>query len=192
MTQKYGSASNPAGCATPVLGMGNTCADGENYGVSGILPSNEPGTGPVNTWLPLAQRRPLYQLNHDLDTQTSGTNSIGVGKYDALQASVRERPTDGLEFMASYTWGKALSDNVGYYGVGWGQTAVQGFYYLDSTDPLRDYGPSPYDVRHMFSFAANYELPFGKGKKHDMSGAADAALEAGGSTRFSTPTPAWR
>ena len=78
--------------------------------------------------------------------------------------------------MASYTWAKALSDNVGYYGVGWGQTAVQGFYYLDSTDPLRDYGPSPYDVRHMFSVAANYELPFGKGKKHDMSGAADAAL----------------
>jgi hypothetical protein len=28
----------------------------------------------------------------------------------------------------------------------------------------------------MFSVAANYELPFGKGKKHDMSGAADAAL----------------
>ena len=78
--------------------------------------------------------------------------------------------------MASYTWAKALSDNVGLYGVGWGQTAVQGFYYLDSTDPLRDYGPSPYAVRHMFSLAANYELPFGKGKKHDMSGAADAAL----------------
>ena len=105
-------------------------------------------------------------LNPDLDTQTSGTNSIGVGKYDALQASLRQRPTDGLEFLASYTYGKALSDNVGYYGVGWGQTAVQGFYYLDSSDPLRDYGPSPYDVRHMFSLAANYELPFGKGRKH--------------------------
>ena len=93
-----------------------------------------------------------------------------MGKYDALQASVRQRPTDGLEFLASYTYGKALSDNVGYYGVGWGQTAVQGFYYMDSSDPLRDYGPSPYDVRHMFSLAANYELPFGKGKKHDLSG----------------------
>jgi len=135
-----------------------------------------PGTGPVDTWAPLAQRRPLYQLNHDLDTQTSGTNSIGVGKYDALQASLRQRASDGLEFMASYTYGKALSDNVGYYGVGWGQTAVQGFYYMDSSDPLRDYGPSPYDVRHMFSFAANYELPVGKGKKHNLSGPADLVL----------------
>jgi hypothetical protein len=34
---------------------------------------------------------------------------------------------------------------------------------MDNSDPLRDYGPSPYDVRHI-SVAANYELPFGKGK----------------------------
>ena len=136
----------------------------------------EPGPGPVDTWLPLAQRRPLYQLNPDLGYANSGTNSIGVGKYDALQASVRERYSDGLEFMASYTYGKALSDNIGYYGVGWGQTAVQGFYYMDNSDPLRDYGPSPYDVRHLFSIAANYELPVGKGKKHNLSGPADFVL----------------
>ena len=136
----------------------------------------QPDPGPVSTWRPLEQRRPLFQLNHDLDTATSGTNSIGVGKYDALQASLRQRPVEGLEFLASYTFGKALSDNIGYYGVGWGQTAVQGFYYMDSSDPLRDYGPSPYDVRHMFSVAANYELPFGKGKKYDLSGPADVAF----------------
>ncbi len=135
----------------------------------------EPDPGPVSTWRPLDQRRPLYPLNPNVGT-TSGTNSIGVGKYDALQASVRQRPVEGLEFLASYTYGKALSDNVGYYGVGWGQTSVQGFYYLDSTDPLRDYGPSPYDVRHLFSLAANYELPFGKGRKYDMSGAKDVIL----------------
>jgi outer membrane receptor protein involved in Fe transport len=126
----------------------------------------EADPGPVSTWRPLAQRRPLYQLNPNLDTQTSGTNSIGVGKYDALQASVRQRAGEGLEFLASYTYGKALSDNVGYYGVGWGQTAGQGYYYLDSSNPLKDYGPSPYDMRHVFSFSANYELPFGKDRKY--------------------------
>jgi hypothetical protein len=140
----------------------------------------EPDPGPVETWRPLAQRRPLYQLNSDLDTATSGTNSIGVGKYDALQASVRQRPTDGLEFLASYTWSKALSDNVGYYGVGWGQTAGQGYYYLDSTNPLKDYGPSPYDMRHVFSFAANYDLPFGKDRKYGSDwGPAQNALLGG-------------
>ncbi len=139
----------------------------------------EPDPGPVSGWRPLAERRPLYQLNTDLDGPTSGTNSIGVGKYDALQASVRQRQSDGLEFLASYTWSKALSDNVGYYGVGWGQTAGQGYYYLDSTDPLRDYGPSPYDMRHMFSFAANYDLPFGKDRKYGTDSGALAERLAG-------------
>ena len=138
----------------------------------------EADPGPVSTWRPLAQRRPLYQLNTDLDGPTSGTNSIGIGKYDALQASVRQRPTDGLEFLASYTWSKALSDNAGYYGVNGTQTAIQGWYYLDSTDPLRDYGRSTYDMRHVFSFAANYDLPFGKDRKYgsDWGPAQNAVL----------------
>ncbi|PYQ12860.1 MAG: hypothetical protein DMF80_18220 [Acidobacteria bacterium] len=136
-----------------------------------------PGTGPPDTWAPLDQRRPLYHLNPDIGV-TSGTNSIGVGAYDALQASLRQRPTEGLEFLASYTYGKALSDNVGYYGVGWSQTAGQGYYYLDSNHPLKDYGPSPYDIRHNFSLGANYEVPFGKGRKigSDWSGVKNAIL----------------
>jgi len=85
---------------------------------------------------------------------------------------------EGLEFLGSFTYGKALSDNIGYYGVGWGQTAVQGFYYLDSTNPLRDYGPSPYDVRRTFSFSTNWQLPIGRGRKigKDWNRGADAAL----------------
>jgi hypothetical protein len=136
-----------------------------------------PDPGPVSTWRPLDQRRPLFALNPSIGT-TSGTNSIGVGAYDAVQASVRQRPAEGLEFLASFTYGKALSDNIGYYGVGWGQTAVQGFYYLDSSHPLRDYGQSPYDVRRMFSLATNYELPIGKNRKigANWGRAADALM----------------
>jgi hypothetical protein len=137
----------------------------------------EADPGPVSTWRPLDQRRPLFPLNPNIGV-TSGTNSIGVGAYDALQTSLRQRPTEGLEFLASYTYSKALSDNVGYYGVGWGQGSGQGYYYLDSTDPLRDYGPSPYDMRHNFSLAGSYELPFGKGRKFgsDWSGARNVLL----------------
>ncbi|MFI4942508.1 MAG: TonB-dependent receptor domain-containing protein [Burkholderiales bacterium] len=133
-----------------------------------------PGSGDPSTWAPLQQRRPLYPLNPDIGT-TSGTNSIGVGAYDALQVSLRERSKGGLEFLASYTYGKAMADNVGYYGTG---TAIQGWYYLDSTDPLKDYGPAPTDVKHAFSFAANYEVPFGKGRKNgsDWSGLKNAVL----------------
>ena len=137
----------------------------------------KPGTGPASTWAPIDQRRPLYPLNPDIGV-TSGTNSIGVGAYDAVQASLRQRPTEGLEFLASYTYSKALSDNVGYYGVGWSQTAGQGYYYLDSYHPLKDYGPSPYDMKHNFSLAGNYQLPIGKGRKvgSDWTGAKNAIL----------------
>jgi Carboxypeptidase regulatory-like domain len=137
----------------------------------------EPGSGDPSTWAPLQQRRPLYGLNPNIGT-TSGTNSIGIGAYDGLQASVRQRSKGGLEFLASYTYSKSLSDNVGYYGTGWGQTGAQGYYYMDSTDPLRDYGRSTYDARHNFTFAGTYEIPFGRGRKSgaDMKGLGQAIL----------------
>jgi len=135
----------------------------------------EPDPGPVSTWRPLDQRRPLFALNPNIGV-TSGTNSIGVGAYDALQASLRQRPTEGLEFLASYTYSKALSDNVGYYGVGWSQTAGQGYYYLDGSNPLKDYGPSPYDMRQNFSLATIYELPFGRVRGGNAMGAKNAVL----------------
>src|SRR4051794_23255076 len=135
----------------------------------------EPDPGPVDTWRPLDQRRPLFGLNPNIGV-TSGTNSIGIGAYDALQTSLRQRPTDGLEFLASYTYSKALSDNVGYYGVGFGQTSGQGYYYLDSTNPRKDYGPSPYDMRHNFSRATIYELPYGRASAGKAVTAKEAVL----------------
>lgn len=45
----HATASVPASCASPVLLPGNTCTDGETYAVSGVIPSNEPGTGPPCT-----------------------------------------------------------------------------------------------------------------------------------------------
>jgi len=136
-----------------------------------------PGVGDPSTWAPIQERRVLYPLNPNIGT-TSGTNSIGIGAYDGLQASLRQRAKGGLEFLASYTYSKSLSDNVGYYGTGWGQTGAQGYYYLDSTDPRRDYGRSTYDARHNFTLAGTYELPFGKGRKvgSDWSGAKNAFL----------------
>jgi hypothetical protein len=135
----------------------------------------EPDPGPVSTWRPLDQRRPLFALNPNIGV-TSGTNSIGIGAYDALQASLRQRPTEGLEFLASYTYSKALSDNVGYYGVGWSQTAGQGYYYLDSSNPRNDFGPSPYDMKHNFSLATIYEVPYGKARGGTATGVRDAVL----------------
>src|SRR6185295_9561663 len=55
---------------------------------------------------------------------------------------------------------------------------AQGYYYMDSTDPRRDYGRSTYDARHNFTLAGTYEIPFGRGRKSgaDMKGLGQAIL----------------
>ena len=121
----------------------------------------------MSTWRPLDAAAAALSAEPDRIGPTSGTNSIGVGAYDALQASVRQRSTDGLEFLASYTYSKALSDNVGYYGVGWGADRDPGLL-LPRQHAIRcgtTAGPLT-TCGTVFSFAANYELPFGKGRKN--------------------------
>jgi hypothetical protein len=132
----------------------------------------EPDPGSVRTRLPLDQRRPLYPLNPNIGV-TSGTKSIGIGAYDALQASLRQRATEsGLEFLASYTYRKSLSDNVGYYGVGWGQTAGQDYYYMAA--PIRgwtmDRRPTTCGTTSAWSATTRY--PSARGGSTGATGAA--------------------
>jgi hypothetical protein len=121
-----------------------------------------PGTGDPSTWAPLAQRRPLYQ-EQPLITTIATTASVARSNYNALQASVRQRAWHGLEFMASYTFGKILTNNLGYYGSSF--TAGEGAYWMNAYEPEWNYGRAFFDVRHNFVLAFNYELPFGKGMK---------------------------
>ncbi len=77
---------------------------------------------------------------------------------------VRGRPwrklydSTGLTFIGSYTWGHALG------------TAPSGPD-INEFQPIRDvrhfeadYGPTGYDLRHIYSFSWSYELPIGHGK----------------------------
>jgi hypothetical protein len=134
-----------------------------------------PGTGDPATWAPLQQRRPLYQYN-PLLTNMAVTASVARSNYNALQASVRQRAWHGLEFMASYTFGKVLTNNLGYYGSSY--TAGEGAYWMNAYEPEWNYGRAFFDVRHNFVLAFNYELPFGKGMKwgSEWGGLTDAIL----------------
>jgi hypothetical protein len=131
--------------------------------------------GDPTTWAPLDTRRPLYRAL-PLVTNISTTASRGRSNYNALQASVRQRDWKGLEFMASYTFGKILTNNLGYYGSA--GVASEGAYWVNAYDPAANYGLAFHDVRHNFVFAANYELPLGKDKTwgSHWSGLADAIL----------------
>jgi hypothetical protein len=134
-----------------------------------------PGTGPASTWLPLQQRRPLFSV-YPLVTQISGTDSWAVSNYNALQAGARRRHSNGLEFLASYTWSKTMTDNLGYYGSG--GVAAQGAYSGNNYNRHDyNYGPAFFDARHNITTSAIYELPFGRNRAgQGWNGLVDAAL----------------
>ena len=134
-----------------------------------------PGTGDPSTWLPADQRRPLY-ATAPLITNISTTAARGRSDYNALQASMRQRYSDGLEFLASYTLSRTRTNNLWYYGSG--GVAAEGAYWMNTYEPEWNYGPAFFDARHNFVFSANYELPYGKGRKYgtDASALVDAIL----------------
>ncbi len=107
-----------------------------------------PGPGPVRDRLPYPQfstlRSPL---------------SIGRSNYNALQLTGRKLyDSTGLTFIGSYTWGKAL-------GTGASGPEINEFQPIrDVRNFEADYGPTNYDLRHIYSFSWSYELPIGHGK----------------------------
>jgi hypothetical protein len=73
----------------------------------------------------------------------------------------------------NYTWSHMLSNQD---SSGWG--SLQGATpYQRAYAPMANYGPSNFDVRHMFKAYAAYDLPFGRGRQFaNTSKALDAAI----------------
>jgi hypothetical protein len=96
--------------------------------------------------------------------------------YNGLQAGLRKRFSHGVEFQASYTYSKTLTDNLGYYG----STGVNaaGAYWQNAYDRHGDWGRSFFDATHVFSLGGYYDLPFGKTRAFGKTwgGLADAVL----------------
>ena len=135
-----------------------------------------PGTGPVSTWLPLQQRRPLFARAPAI-TNISTTAARGRSNYNALQTGIRQRLKDGLEFLGSYTLSRAMTNNLGYYGGGI-VVAASGAYWQNAYDPESEYGPAFFDATHNFVLSGNYELPVGRDQRwgSGWSPLADAVL----------------
>jgi hypothetical protein len=135
-----------------------------------------PGVGDPATWAPKPTRRPLFAAQ-PLVTTIATTASRARSEYNSLQASIRQRSWHGLEFLASYTLGQAKTNNRGYYGGG-AVVASEGAYWQNTYNPDAEFGPAFHDVRHNFVFSANYDLPFGKGRKwgSEWAGVTNALL----------------
>lgn len=100
-----------------------------------------------------------YQAFHDFGIVNVA--SSGIGRYDSLQTKLEKRYSNGLYFLAGYTWAHCRDDAFGPIGQsqygGYRNPTFLGFNY--------DYGSCTQDVRNRFTLSPQYELPFGKGKR---------------------------
>lgn len=116
---------------------------------------------------------PSYGHNLGLTNSTSSnnTNAFNLGfypsswtgeqSYNALQAKLEKRLSNGLSFLASYTWSHAMDDGSNT-GIGGGP----GNFRNENLIPQKDeFTNAVFDVRQRLTLNAFYELPFGKGKK---------------------------
>ena len=108
------------------------------------------------------------------------TASASTMRYDALQAVLQERVSGGLEGQISYTWGKCMTNNSGYYGTYStnAETTSSFPYWQNLYDPRSNWARCYYDTNQVLSAYALYELPVGRGKTFgkDLPGAVNAVI----------------
>ena len=136
-----------------------------------------PGVGDPSTWLPIQQRRPLFGVL-PLVTTTATTDSNGNMFYNALQVSLKQRFSFGLDFLASYTYSKTINDALGFFGAG--STDSEGAYWGNANDRKGNRGPAAWDARHNFSYGANWQVPYGEGRAFGSSSPRAVKLLLGG------------
>ena len=107
--------------------------------------------------------------------------------YQALQAVLSQRLSNGLEFALNYTYSKSMTNSLGNYAlnVNGFSGAFQNYY-----DSAADWGLAGYDVTHNVSGTATYALPIGQGKPY-LSGVSRWEDEAIGGWRISLASVAY-
>ena len=160
------------------IGSGLTFDAGYVGNVGRQLPFNRelnaasPGTGTAGLPLLVA-----FGRTASTSERANGVNS----NYNALQANLSKRFSQGLSLTVAYAYSKSLD-------VGSNQAS-----FTDNLDFNRQYGPSDFDQTHLLTISHLYELPFGRNKPFLNSGGIAAAILSGwqmnGIYRYATGTP---
>lgn len=100
--------------------------------------------------------RPLLQ-RFGRTAATTEYGPVGTGQYNALQASLSRRMTQGLQFIANYTWSKSIGITNNSYDDG---PRIQAMAYFNLNRAVRDY-----DRTHNLQMTSIWELPLGTGRR---------------------------
>lgn len=103
----------------------------------------------------------------EVDYKTSG----GHDSYNALQLTLNRRFNSGLTMNSQYTLARSFGNTSGSNEA---RTAANNARALGDFE--YDDGYNNFDVRHSFNLSMLYDLPFGKGSKHDIGNVGNALL----------------
>ena len=99
-----------------------------------------------------SQPYPLFQA-------INGSTNNAISNYNALQAILSKRMSNGLQFSVNYGWSHFLDDGD---SSGWANRAGW-FNYQNAYVPSQNYSNSNFDIRHAIRGETVYKLPFGRG-----------------------------
>jgi len=149
-----GPGTNFVGCPTPT-----TCA------LNGFTPAQVPADRRrlfLNGVPAFTYGAPFNYTCCAVDLNYNGNDANNT--YNALQVKMEKRVSNGLQFIAHYTFSRSYAYDGGYYSV----------------NKTYAYGPNPDNRTHVFVVNTVYELPFGKGKKFMSSAGRAQDLLLGG------------
>jgi hypothetical protein len=109
--------------------------------------------------------RPFPQYGSAQVDSVTSADPFGEYTYNALQARLQKRISQGLTVLASYTWSKTLTDADAEYPTeaAWEANGVSGA--LNTYNLKVEKGLSEFDTPQSLVLSYTYQLPFGKGKQ---------------------------
>jgi hypothetical protein len=125
-----------------------------NLGVQVNLGQLPPNTIGFTAATPLLK----YPLFGEVESEVGG----GIQNYDAFTVSVDKKFSGGMQFLATYTFARNLTDAQGFNPTAFASEA--GGNATDVNDFRLDYGNVAFTRRNRFLSTFLYDLPFGKGR----------------------------
>jgi len=169
LTLQYSLTRSLSATGSYVMTKGSDLQGGVGYqNVSQILPAG------IST-------KPLYVPFPDFGGG-SYQATYGESIYHGLQTKLEQQYANGITFLLTYTYSKALSD-AGDLLNGTSADTLRA-YGVPGLGPKFDWSVANFDVRNVFHFSGGYELPFGKGRKYMNSGGIANAVLGGWATNW--------
>ncbi|MCS7024852.1 MAG: TonB-dependent receptor [Bryobacteraceae bacterium] len=119
----------------------------------------------INVIDPATGRRPFPNFSNIGEKQNHGNSN-----FNGLQVSLNRAARTGFSWQMQYMWSHTINDNSG---------AGDGGQWMISDCRRCDRGDADWDVRHTYTSAAVYSLPFGKGKRFGPASGVAGALISG-------------